>query len=296
MTSGPNFATTLTGATATTNVKLAAGEALGGAVTANALLLPNGGLTVSGAGSLNLNSGLLVSTGAGNTVSVNGLTLGTTEGLLYVDSGDLTVSGNISGTGATVLAGQGRPGHAGPGGQQRPHRHDPRHQRRGARRQQQRLRGDRQRRERHLRRHAGAGGVNIPAPETLNVAGFGEGSLAAVGLRIAGGNSTWQGNVTLGHNRTAIDVPAGLKLIDRDLHHVRHRRRQQLQQARDGTLQLAGNASNTLANNQDSYLWQGTVELNKNTGLPGHQQHGQHLADRRLRGRAERRPTGPVAE
>ncbi len=56
-----SFATTLAGATATTNVRLSASENISGAVSANALLLTAGGMTLgeSAASSLTIATGLL---------------------------------------------------------------------------------------------------------------------------------------------------------------------------------------------------------------------------------------------
>src|SRR5262249_39216990 len=100
LTSGPNFSTTLAGATATTNVKLAAGATVGAAQSVNALMLPTGGLSVGGAGPLTIGTGLLVSRGAGNSVGVTTLNLGTTESVIYVDGvgSSLALSSNIGGS------------------------------------------------------------------------------------------------------------------------------------------------------------------------------------------------------
>src|SRR5262249_17852384 len=102
LTSGANFATTLAGATGSVNVKLTTSEVVAGPVTANALLLANGAIVVSGGGSLNLDAGLLASAGLGNAVSVTDLTLGGAEGLVYVDNGDLTVGSNVAGATASL--------------------------------------------------------------------------------------------------------------------------------------------------------------------------------------------------
>ncbi len=92
-----SFATTLAGATATSNVRLSASEAVTGATTANALLLANGTIVVSG-DPLTLGSGLVASTGTGNEVSVTTLTLGGADANLFVDEdGSLNVSSAVSG-------------------------------------------------------------------------------------------------------------------------------------------------------------------------------------------------------
>ena len=93
------YATSLTGATATTNVRLsgAGTRTVTGSVTANALLLADGSIVVDG-GSLTLNSGLLASTGTGNRIEVATLTLGRSEGNLYTaDGADLTITSAVDG-------------------------------------------------------------------------------------------------------------------------------------------------------------------------------------------------------
>lgn len=94
------FSTTLVGATTTTNVRLTANANVNGAVSANALLLAGGGVTVAGSGSLTLGSSLLVSGGGSNTVSVNTLNLSSLHGNLYVgDNSTLTIQSGITGNG-----------------------------------------------------------------------------------------------------------------------------------------------------------------------------------------------------
>ncbi|HND55893.1 MAG TPA: hypothetical protein PLV92_25930, partial [Pirellulaceae bacterium] len=62
--------TTLAGAGSSDNVKLSTSEALTAPTVVNALLLAGSGLVVSGAGSLSIDSGLLVSAGTNNSLGV----------------------------------------------------------------------------------------------------------------------------------------------------------------------------------------------------------------------------------
>jgi fibronectin-binding autotransporter adhesin len=263
LTSGPNFSTTLAGTTSTVNVKLAANEVVGGVITANALLLPTGGLTVSGAGSVTLDAGLLASRGV-NTVSVAGLTLGSTHAIAYVDGAmsTLNVSGSLGGA-STMLA-KGGSGVLNLSGANTFN---------GV----TRLTDGVVRASSDLAFGSTANGVivqygstvelngaNIPA-ETITVAGFGESNLAAVGLRSVGGASVWQGDVNLNYNRTAIETAAGSTLTIGSAGTSGSVTNQGLNKVGTGTLQFAGTANNTFA--QTSIVWQGTMELNKAPGV-----------------------------
>ncbi len=262
LTSGSNFATTLAGASDTVNVKLSGSESVGSAVNANALLLAGGGITVSGGGSLTLGSGLLASSGAGNTVSVTDLTLGTTEGNVYVAAGDVNVSSNLAG--ATSILANGGPGTVV-------------------------LSGDntftgifrvvsgtlQAASDTAFGTTAGGvtvtyggtlelAGVDVPA-KTLNLSGNGESNVAAVSLRAVGGSSTWEGNIVLNNNRTGIDVADGSSLTIGTPSVGGVLGANGFNKIGLGTLQLAGNLANTLS--QPSYVWQGTLELNKSGGV-----------------------------
>ena len=263
LTSGPNFATSLAAATATVNVKLAASEVVGGAVTANALLLPNGSLAVSGGGSLTLDSGLLLSNGTGNQVSVAGLTLGSTDGIIYVNGAGSTldVSSAIGGASSSLAtAGLGRTILSGP----------------NTFTGTTRITSGVARAVNNLAFGTTAGnvtttygstlemaGANIAA-EQLDVSGTGDANLGSVGLRTVpgSGTSTWNGNVTLqisGINRNAIEVATGTALVLTGAGVVSG---QGLSKTGGGTLQLGGTAANTFGGG-GLLIWQGKVELAK---------------------------------
>ena len=104
--------------------------------------------------------------------------------------------------------------------------------------------------------------VNAPLAKSLNLAGFGESNLAAVGLRVVGGTSTWPGNIGLSSNRSAIHVDSSSTLIVGGNGGTGVVSNQGLNKLGSGTLQLAGTGANTFAGN-GLVIWQGTVELNK---------------------------------
>jgi autotransporter-associated beta strand protein len=262
LTSGPNFATTLTGATATTNVKLSASEAIAGAVTANALLLANGTVNVTGGGSLIIDSGLLASTGVGATIAVATLTQAG-NGIVFVDGVNSTLaissaiggaSSNLAKSGSGLLTLSGNNSFAG----------------------SMSISDGVLRADSNTAFGTTAGnvaitygatlelnGVNVPA-EQLNIAGNGESNLGAVGLRTYG-NNVWQGDVVLGHNRTAIEATAGSVLVIGTPATPGVVSGQGLNKTGAGTLELAGTANNTFV--QSSILWQGTTLLNKPAGV-----------------------------
>lgn len=266
LTSGPNFATTLAGATGTVNVKLAASEVVAGAITANALLLPSGAITVSGGGSLTLDSGLLASSGAGNTVSVTNLTIGGANGIVYIDrpGSSLTISSAISATGSTSSLAKGGAGLLNLSGNN--------------------LFTGATRVTNGILRASGnnafgavAGGVivqyggtvelnNVSIPdESIQVAGFGEGNRAAVGFRSIGGASTWAGGVVLNHNRTAIETVPGSTLIIGSAGTAGIVSGAGLNKFGTGALRFEGTANNSFANT--SILWQGSLDLAKSAGV-----------------------------
>lgn len=258
LTSGPNFATAIPGASnAALNVKLTANDSVPAGIVINALLLANGGITVSGAGALTLDAGLLASRGVGNVVSVAGLVMAN-DSRVYSASGDLEVSSAISGAAGSLATGgtglvelSGTNTYAG-----------------AVRVTSGVLQASS---DQAFGTTAGnvvtsygatveLNGVNIPA-EQINLGGFGEFNLAAVGLRTTVGTAnTWNGNVVLDHNRTAIDVATGSSLVLSGVVSSQGLNKKGL-----GTLQFAGNAANTFAGG-GLVIWQGTVEMNK-TGV-----------------------------
>ena len=265
LTSGANFATTLTGASSTVNVKLAANEVIAGSITANALLLP-GGLVVSGTGTLVLDSGLLAGTGS-NSVSIANLTLGGAEGLVFVDgrSSDLTVSSGVTAAGATsafsksglgsVIVGGANPNlFAGTtrvvNGIFRANK-DSAFGTTGG----------------NVRVTYGAtvelNGVNVPA-EQIDINGNGEANVSHVPLRTVAtsGTSTWNGIVSVNINRSAVEVNSGSMLVMAGAVN-----NQGMNKTGAGTLHFSGAAANAfVADNQNLTIWQGTVEMNKTAG------------------------------
>jgi fibronectin-binding autotransporter adhesin len=255
LTSGPNFATAIPGASnAALNVKLSANDSVPAGIVINALLLANGGITVSGPGALTLDAGLLASRGVGNVVSVAGLVLAG-DSLIYSASGDVEVSSAISGAASSLSKGgtglvelSGANTYAGA----------------------VRVSGGVLQASSNLAFGTTAGNVtmsyggvvelnnvSIPA-EQISLAGFGEFNLAAVGLRTAAGTAnTWNGNVVLDHNRSAIEVNSGSSLVLSGVVSS-----QGLNKVGTGTLQFAGTAANTFAGG-GLVIWQGTVEMNK---------------------------------
>ncbi|MCB1078027.1 MAG: autotransporter-associated beta strand repeat-containing protein, partial [Verrucomicrobiae bacterium] len=100
---GGTFANTLAGAIATTNVRLNSSKAISGPITANALLLADGSIVVSGAHELTLASGLIASNGTGSSITVDTLTLnGLTSNIYVNDHSDLTVSSGVGGTAGQI--------------------------------------------------------------------------------------------------------------------------------------------------------------------------------------------------
>ena len=257
------FATTLTGATATTNVKLTANQSLAADTSASAVLLAGSGITIgeSAASTLTVASGLLASVGNGNALSTTGLTLTPAEGLI-VNSGDLTVNSLVAGAGTTLAKnGPGLLTVGGPGANSFA----------GLTRVNTGI--YRAAKATAFGTTAGTvnvaygatveltGGISIPA-EAITLNGTGEGNLAAVPLRNFSGTNTWLGGVTLGNNnpRTAIDVTPGSTLnLDGVV------TSNGFNKIGAGTLSLGGTASNAFG--LPSVIWQGTVALNKTTGL-----------------------------
>ncbi len=96
-------------------VKVTANDTLTGAKTVAAVLLSGNGLTVSGAFPLTLGTGALLTTGtttSGDTISVAGLTLGSTEGIVNnnttpASGASLTINSAITGTGGFTVGGNG---------------------------------------------------------------------------------------------------------------------------------------------------------------------------------------------
>ena len=264
LTSGANFGTSLAAATATVNVKLTASEAMPANISANAVLLANGGIVLSGAGNLTIDSGLLISTGAGNQVTVPQLLIGPSEALIYVhDRGDLTISSVIPVTaGISSVAKTGRGFLELSGGN---------------------LYNGTTRVTEGILRGTNttsfgstvngtavtfgatlelANNIIVPA-EALTLAGQGEMNRFAIPLRSLSGTNRWLGNINLNTGRAAIEVTAGSLGIGDDSNPgiVSN---QGFNKFGVGSLELAGNAANT--NNALSIIWQGTVELNKITG------------------------------
>lgn len=95
---------TLTGATATDNVKLAAGATVPANLTVNPLILDGNSLTLGG-GTLTLGSGALRVNGTGATVSA-ALAQGAVEAIV-VPGGDVALSGAVTGTRGLTAAGTG---------------------------------------------------------------------------------------------------------------------------------------------------------------------------------------------
>ncbi|WP_254512258.1 autotransporter-associated beta strand repeat-containing protein [Anatilimnocola floriformis] len=260
LTSGANFGTSLATATATVNVKLTASETLAAPATANAVLLANGGIIVGG-NDLTVDTGLVISAGVGNQITAPNLNVGVNDGLFYVnDKTDLTVSSAIPLGRATLILAKGGLGLLTLSGTNT-------------------FNGLVRPTEGTIRAASNnafgstvngatvtfgatielAGNISIPA-ETLTLNGNGEANLGAVPLRNFSGTNTWEGNVALQNNRTAIDVPAGQLNIG-TASSTGIVSNQGFNKFGSGTLRFAGNASNTFA--FTSLVWQGTVELGK---------------------------------
>lgn len=263
LTSGPNFGTSLATASATVNVKLTASEVLAAPAIANAVLLANGGIVVSG-NNLTVDTGTIISNGVGNQITAPALALNANDGLFYVNErSDLSVSSNIllgssllvlgkSGQGALTLSGAST------------------------------FNGLVRVAEGTLRGASNtafgstvngvtvtfggtlelSGGITVPA-EALSLTGNAEANLGALPLRNVSGVNTWLGNVALNSNRTAIDVAAGQLNIG-DATNTGIVSGQGFNKFGPGTLRFAGNASNTFA--VTSLVWNGTLELGK-TGV-----------------------------
>jgi fibronectin-binding autotransporter adhesin len=264
--SGPNFATTLAGATATTNVRLTASEVINEPITANAILLADDGVVLSGTGTVIADSGLLASFGVGNQISVTGLDIGGTEGIIFIEEGtDLNISSGIGGA-SLALSKHGR-GLLTLSNNANPNTYN------GIFRVTDGI-------VRAMKDTAFggttlgvfvtwggtlelAGGVTIPA-EPLTITGQGEGIRGTIPLRNVSGDNTWRGNVTLNTNRTAIDVAAG-KLTIGSAADPGVIASNGLNKFGAGTLQFAGTANNTFT--ATSIIWNGTLELNKSPGV-----------------------------
>lgn len=260
------FATTLTGSTATTNVRLTGSQAitLTGSTSANALLLADGTITIGQSSNLTLtvDSTLLVSNGAANAISVQTLALsGANASIFVAKDTDLTISSIISGASSTLgKSGAGRLTASGvstyTGG----------------------LRIDEGVfRASHSASFGGtagttniitygatlelSGNLSIASAETLTLNGNGEANVGAVPLRVlAGSTVTWAGNVTLNSNRTAIQVATGSSLVLSGVINSNG-----FNKFGGGTLQFAGASANTF--NATSIIWEGTLELNKTAGV-----------------------------
>lgn len=265
LTSGPNFATTLAAATATTNVKLSASEVVAGPITANAVLLANGGIVISGAGPLTIDSGLLFSTGAGNQISAP-LALGVNEGLIIVNErSDLDISSSISAA-ASSLAKHGK------GTLVLSNNANPNTFNGFTRVAEGLLRATKDTAFGSTAQGSSvtwgatlelAGGLTIPN-ETLALLGQGELNRNSTPLRSVSGVNTWLGNVAMNTGRTAIEVVAGSFIIG-DASTPGIVSGQGINKFGVGTLQLAGNTANT--NNAQTNVWQGVLELNKSGGV-----------------------------
>ena len=102
------YATTLVGATATSNVKLTANDVVQGAAqTVNSLLIVGNNITVGGTGALTLGSGGLAVNGTGDTISAP-ISQAAIEGIVTTSAG-LNLTGGFSATtgGALTLSGSG---------------------------------------------------------------------------------------------------------------------------------------------------------------------------------------------
>jgi autotransporter-associated beta strand protein len=257
------FATTLAGATATTNVRLAASESIAGAANANALLLRAAGMTLSGPGaSLNIATGLL-GVGAGNSViSVSDLTFGTNEGIIYNNVG-LTINSSMHGAAVSLAKGGsgrltiGAGGTSDYAGVTRVNNGSFRVNNNTA-----------------FGSTAGAvnvafgasveldGGVNIPA-QAITIAGNGEGTRGSIPLRNLSGTNTWEGNITLADNRTGISVESGSTLIIGTATTTGQISGNAFNKFGTGTLELGGTASNNFGGGTEVIVWQGTLRFNK---------------------------------
>lgn len=265
LTSGPNFATTLAAATATTNVKLSASEVVAGPITANAVLLANGGIVISGAGPLTIDSGLLFSTGAGNQISAP-LALGVNEGIIFVNErSDLDISSAISGAASSVAK-------HGKGTLVLSNNANPNTFNGFTRVADGVLRATKDTAFGSTAQGSSvtwgatlelAGGLTIPN-EPLALLGQGELNRNSTPLRSVSGVNTWLGNVAMNTGRTAIEVVAGSFIIG-DASTAGLVSGQGINKFGVGTLQLAGNIANT--NNAQTNVWQGTLELNKSGGV-----------------------------
>ncbi|MGD9748656.1 MAG: autotransporter-associated beta strand repeat-containing protein, partial [Verrucomicrobiales bacterium] len=261
-----SFGTDFSVSSATRNVRLSGSQALTGATLANAVLLANGGIVLSG-NTLNIDSGLLISNGTGNSIdaTVTTLTLGGVDANLFVvEDGDLTISSNIAGaTGSLGKQGTGRLITEGANtfiGQTRINEGF----------FQARSNGS---------FGTTAGGVNVnygatlelannitvPA-ETLTLTGNGETWLAAMPLRNVSGTNTWLGGVALASGRTGILIDVGSKLIIGNSANAGVvSGTNGFNKFGGGTLQLAGTGANTFT--ASTLIWEGTLELNKTAGV-----------------------------
>lgn len=258
LTSGANFSNTLAGATGTVNVKLTGSEVVGGAITANALLLANGGIVVSGGGAITLDAGLLASRGVGNAISVATLT-GPANTLVYVDGPSSVLNISAAVAGATTMLAKGGSGTADFSGA-------------NTFTGTTRVSTGVFRASNNTAFGTTAGnvvvayggtvelnGVNVPA-ETIQLLGFGESNVAAVPLRVvAGTNNTWNGTFTAESNRSAVEVGTGGELIIVGQVNSGNG----LNKSGAGTLEFQGGVSNAAA---AIIIWQGTLELNKTPG------------------------------
>ncbi|HTN75483.1 MAG TPA: autotransporter-associated beta strand repeat-containing protein, partial [Pirellulaceae bacterium] len=267
-TTSPTYATSFTGATLASNVKLTGGafspESIGQVV--NAVLLVNGS-TISGP-AFTVRSGLVAAQGANNQIlasmsfgpAVNS-NYNSIEALFYVAAGsELLVGGNITENALSLPTNFSK---AGPG--------------------RLTLAGDndyigitRLADGSLLATHNNAFGrasvandvqiqygttvelannITIPANKRALARGSGEATTGNVPLRNLNGTNTWLGGVDLQNNRTGIYVESGSKLI---LNAITN---QPFNKLGAGTLQLSGGASGG-----GSIVWQGILELAKATG------------------------------
>jgi len=102
------FETTATGPlTAASNQEVTGSVALGGAISINTLKLNGAGIDVSGAFTLTIAGGGVLSTGGSNVISTTTLALGTQALVARVNTGSLSISSNITGSGGLTKNGSG---------------------------------------------------------------------------------------------------------------------------------------------------------------------------------------------
>ena len=263
LTSGANFTTNLATATATQNVKLTASVALGAAAVGNALLLVGNNIAVTGAALTLAGTGLIASSGTGNSISGGTLTLGGAEGLVFVDrASDLTLAGPIAG--ATSDFGKGGAGRLTLTGANTYTGGTTWVTQGVVRAQNNDAFGAPATASNVQVMYSGTvelnSSITIPATKTAFLRGNGEFEFSNIPFRNVGGTNTWSGTVDLQNNRTGILVDPASSLILAGV--VQN---QSFNKLGAGTLQLAGATANTWS--QASIIWQGLLELNKTAGV-----------------------------